>query len=90
MSDQPFARILPFLSPIAHLLRDPTVTDIMVNQGGRKVFYAKGGCSHPTDITIPPERLEDAILKIARNGVSESDASPAIAVMTGTSSAATR
>jgi pilus assembly protein CpaF len=39
----------------------------MVNQGGRKVFYAKGGFFHPTDITIPPERLEDAILKIARN-----------------------
>ena len=36
-------RILPFLRPIEDLLRDPTVTEVMVNGGGRRVFVERGG-----------------------------------------------
>ena len=30
-------RILPFLKPIEDLLLDPDVTEVMVNEGGRRV-----------------------------------------------------
>ena len=36
-------RILPFLRPIEDLLRDPTVTEVMVNDGGRHVFVERDG-----------------------------------------------
>jgi Flp pilus assembly CpaF family ATPase len=36
-------RILPFLRPIEDLLRDPTITEVMVNNGGRRVFVEKNG-----------------------------------------------
>ncbi len=31
-------RILPFLRPIEDLLVDPTVTEVMVNNGGQSLF----------------------------------------------------
>ena len=34
-------RILPFLRPIEDLLRDPAVTELMVNDGGRRVFVER-------------------------------------------------
>ena len=34
-------RILPFLRPIEDLLLDPTVTEVMVNDGGRRVFVER-------------------------------------------------
>ena len=36
-------RILPFLKPIEDLLCDPTVTEVMVNEGGRRVFVEREG-----------------------------------------------
>ena len=36
-------RILPFLRPIEDLLRDPAVTEVMVNCGGRHVFVERSG-----------------------------------------------
>ena len=36
-------RILPFLKPIEDLLRDPAVTEVMVNDGGRRVFVERDG-----------------------------------------------
>ena len=36
-------RILPFLRPIEDLLRDPAVTEVMVNCGGRRVFVERDG-----------------------------------------------
>jgi len=36
-------RILPFLRPIEDLLVDPTVTEVMVNDGGRHVFIERDG-----------------------------------------------
>jgi Flp pilus assembly CpaF family ATPase len=37
-------RILPFLKPIEDLLVDPAVTEVMVNDGGRRVFVERRGC----------------------------------------------
>ena len=36
-------RILPFLRPIEDLLVDPTITEVMVNDGGRHVFVERDG-----------------------------------------------
>src|SRR5712692_3849467 len=36
-------RILPFLKPIEDLLIDPGVTEVMVNDGGRRVFVERDG-----------------------------------------------
>ena len=36
-------RILPFLKPIEDLLVDPSVTEVMVNDGGRRVFVERDG-----------------------------------------------
>jgi pilus assembly protein CpaF len=36
-------RILPFLAPLSDLLNDPTVTEIMVNGGGRRIFVEQAG-----------------------------------------------
>ena len=36
-------RILPFLRPIEDLLQDPTITEVMVNRGGRQVFVERNG-----------------------------------------------
>ena len=36
-------RILPFLKPIEDLLVDPAVTEVMVNDGGRRVFVERRG-----------------------------------------------
>jgi energy-coupling factor transporter ATP-binding protein EcfA2 len=38
-----FDRILPFVRPLEHLLRDPTITEVMVNAGGRRVFVERDG-----------------------------------------------
>ena len=36
-------RILPFLKPIEDLLQDPAITEVMVNDGGRRVFIERNG-----------------------------------------------
>jgi len=61
----PLVRIFASLPQLqAHLL-DPAVTDIMVNDGGRRVFIERHGFIERTDITIPTEALESAIVRIA-------------------------
>ena len=42
-------RILPFLKPIEDLLVDPTVTEVMVNDGGRRVFIERDGAMEPIE-----------------------------------------
>lgn len=60
-------RILPFLKPIEDLLRDPTVTEIMVNDGGAHVFVERDGAiACVTDRTLEPRNLTVAIKNIAR------------------------
>ena len=60
-------RILPFLRPIEDLLCDPTVTEVMVNDGGRRVFVERAGALEAVpDRTLEPRNLTVAIKNIAR------------------------
>lgn len=71
-------RILPFLRPIEDLLVDPSVTEVMVNDGGRRVFVERDGALEPvTGRTLEPRNLTVAIKNIARAcGDEISDAQP--------------
>lgn len=60
-------RILPFLRPIEDLLQDPSVTEVMVNGGGRCVFVERsGGLEVVPDRTLERRNLAVAIKNIAR------------------------
>jgi len=60
-------RILPFLRPIEDLLVDPSVTEVMVNRGGRRVFVERRGVLEPVaDRTLEVRNLTVAIKNIAR------------------------
>lgn len=71
-------RILPFLRPIEDLLRDPTVTEVMVNDGGRRVFVEREGIvERVEERTLEVRNLTVAIKNIARAcGDEISDAQP--------------
>ena len=60
-------RILPFLRPIEDLLVDPSITEVMVNDGGRSVFVERGGVTEPVaNRTLETRNLTVAIKNIAR------------------------
>lgn len=60
-------RILPFLRPIEDLLRDPRVTEVMVNQGGATVFVERDGrLESEPNRRLEPRNLAVAIKNIAR------------------------
>jgi pilus assembly protein CpaF len=60
-------RILPFLKPIEDLLLDPAVTEVMVNEGGRRVFVEREGVIEGLlDRTLETRNLTVAIKNIAR------------------------
>src|SRR3979490_535863 len=60
-------RILPFLRPIEDLLLDPTVTEVMVNDGGRHVFVERDGTVEGApERTLETRNLPVAIKNIAR------------------------
>jgi pilus assembly protein CpaF len=54
-------RILPFLRPIEDLLTDASITEVMVNDGGRSVFVERDG----TTELVPDRRLESRNLTVA-------------------------
>lgn len=59
--------ILPFITPIADLLRDATVTEVMVNDGGARVFVERDGVlEFLPDRTLDAKNLEVALKNIAR------------------------
>jgi pilus assembly protein CpaF len=61
------ARILPFLSPLEDLLRDPGITEVMVNAGGRRVFVERAGAVECVpSLTVDERHLAVAIKNIAR------------------------
>jgi pilus assembly protein CpaF len=61
-----FDVILPFLRPIAHLIHDPDVTEIMVN-GSRRIFVERHGLLEEVrDIRIDERNLRVAVKNIAR------------------------
>jgi len=60
-------RILPFLRPIEDLLVDPTITEVMVNGGGRRIFVEREGAIEPVlDRMLEIRNLTVAIKNIAR------------------------
>lgn len=60
-------RILPFLRPIEDLLRDPTVTEVMVNRGGAQVFVERDGeVTEVAGRVLDSRNLSVAIKNIAR------------------------
>jgi pilus assembly protein CpaF len=60
-------RILPFLRPIEDLLVDSTITEVMVNEGGRRVFVERAGVLEALgDRTVESRNLAVAIKNIAR------------------------
>jgi pilus assembly protein CpaF len=61
-----FDLILPFLRPIAHLILDPEVSEIMIN-GSRRVFIERDGLVHEVpDIRLDERNLTVAVKNIAR------------------------
>ncbi len=73
-------RIMPFLRPIEDLLQDPTITEVMVNRGGRQVFIERNGeLQVVADRTLELRNLTVAIKNIARAcGDEISEAQPAL------------
>lgn len=62
-----FDRILPFVKPLEHLLLDPSITDVMVNEGGRRIFVRRNGAmERVTDCVLDARNLMVAIKNIAR------------------------
>ena len=58
--------ILPFLQPIADLILDPSISEVMVNGSGR-IFFERDGALHPApDRTIPEHHLRIAVQNAAR------------------------
>jgi pilus assembly protein CpaF len=60
-----FELILPFLRPIARFIKDPDVSEIMVNPGGR-VFVERQGVVEPVEVQIAERNLQVAVRNIAR------------------------
>jgi pilus assembly protein CpaF len=61
-----FEVILPFLRPIAHLIEDPTDTEIMVNGSGRIIVEREGRLTLVTGVTIREHNLRVAVRNLAR------------------------
>jgi len=72
-----FETILPFLRPIEHLIRDDSVSEIMVN-GANRVFIERAGVlEHVPDLTLSEKSLMVAVKNIARRlGDDISDTKP--------------
>src|SRR2546427_12657699 len=72
-----WGRIIPFLRPIEPLIRDPEISDIMIN-GERAVFFEKHGrLERLPDVTLPEKSLQVAARNIARSlGAEISEESP--------------
>jgi pilus assembly protein CpaF len=71
-----FETILPFLQPIAHLLSDATISEIMVN-GDQSIFIQRNGRFEAVAATVEQKYLVNAVKRIARSlGDDISDAKP--------------
>jgi pilus assembly protein CpaF len=58
--------ILPFLQPIADLIRDASISEVMVNGSGRIFFERAGRLQAATDRTIREQHLRVAVQNAAR------------------------
>lgn len=61
-----FNVILPFLRPIAHLILDPTISEVMVNPSGRVFIERDGQVEEIEGVTVKERSLEVAVRNIAR------------------------
>ena len=61
-----FEIILPFLRPIAPLINDPDVSEIMVNAGGRVFVEHRGIIQEVTAVHMAEKSLQVAVRNIAR------------------------
>jgi pilus assembly protein CpaF len=61
-----FDVILPFLRPIAHLIQDPDVGEIMVNGSGLVFIERNGELEEVTDVRVDERNLIVAVKNIAR------------------------
>jgi pilus assembly protein CpaF len=61
-----FAVILPFLRPIAHLIEDPTITEIMVNGSGRIFVEREGRLEDVPGVHLREHNLRVAVRNLAR------------------------
>jgi pilus assembly protein CpaF len=62
-----WALILPFLKPIANLILDPDISEIMVNGTDGSVFVEKAGEITLTGLSLPQPSLLAGVKSIARN-----------------------
>src|SRR5580765_9063628 len=61
-----FEVILPFLRPIAHLILDPEISEVMVNGSGR-IFVERAGRLEAVDgVTVREQNLKVAVRNLAR------------------------
>lgn len=68
--------ILPFLQPIAHLISDAGISEVMVNGDGA-VYIQRDGRLLPVEVDIDPRYLTSAVKRIARSlGEDISEARP--------------
>jgi pilus assembly protein CpaF len=58
--------ILPFLRPIAHLIQDPTITEIMINGSGRVFVEREGRLDAVPDVAVQEHNLRVAVRNLAR------------------------
>ena len=61
-----FDVILPFLQPIADVIHDPAVTEIMVNGSGRVFVEREGGLEAVPGVSIREQHLRVAVRNLAR------------------------
>jgi pilus assembly protein CpaF len=61
-----FEVILPFLRPIAHLILDPAITEVMVNGSGRVFVERAGRLEAVADVTVREQHLRVAVRNLAR------------------------
>jgi pilus assembly protein CpaF len=61
-----FDVILPFLRPIAHLIQDSNVSEIMVNGGGRVFLEREGQMEEAEGLQLSEKNLQVAVRNIAR------------------------
>jgi pilus assembly protein CpaF len=61
-----FEVILPFLRPIADLILDPAITEVMVNGSGRVFVERDGRLDAVTGVTVKEHHLRVAVRNLAR------------------------
>jgi pilus assembly protein CpaF len=61
-----FEVILPFLRPIAHLILDPAISEVMVNSSGRIFIEREGQLESVTGIAVRDQNLRVAVRNLAR------------------------